>query len=101
MSNFNEEKTANGNAVEDLIESNISKNAVIVVNAHFSTYSRDGQKSSKKKLPSSFILDLPERITMYEDKASQRYYDLIETFVYNTLSKKFQTDLWSCQIWLP
>ena len=94
-------ETANKNAVEEMIESSINQNSVIVVNVHFAKYARDGKASKKKNLPNSFVLDLPERITMFEDKASQQYLDLIETFVYNTLSKKFQTDVWSCQIWLP
>lgn len=101
MSNSIDDSIANGNAVEEIIESSINQNAVIVVNVHFAKQSRDGKKSKKKELPNSFVLDLPERISMYENKDSQQYLDLIETFVYNTLSKKFQTDVWSCQIWLP
>lgn len=94
------DKVPNGNAVEDIIESSVGKNSVIVVNVKFARKTREG-KNTKRSMPDSFVLDLPERITMFEDKNSQQYLDLIETFVYNTLSKKFQTDVWSCQIWLP
>ena len=91
---------SNTNTVEEMIESQINKNSVIVVNIHYSKTSLDGSQSKKKNLPEIFVLDLPERIYGYEDKESQKYLDMIETFVYNTLTKKFQTEVMSAQVWI-
>ena len=93
-------KEANNNAVEGMIESSMGKDAVIAVNIKYSKNSMDGKPSKRKNLPETFVLDLPERITQLPDKTDQKYLDLIETFVYNTLTKKFQTEVTGCQIWI-
>lgn len=95
-----ETEKANNNAIEEMIESEMGKDAVIVVNIRYSKNSMDGKPSKRKNLPDTFVLDLPERITQLPDKSDQKYLDLIETFVYNTLSKKFQTNVEYCQIWI-
>lgn len=93
-------KEANNKSVEEIMESQLNDNAVIVVNISYARISMDGTLSKKKNLPSFFVLDLPERITQLPDKSDQKYLDLIETFVYNTLTKKFQTEVTGCQIWI-
>lgn len=93
------EKT-NGGSVEEIIENQLKENSVIVVNIRYARISMDGSMSKKKNLPEFFVLDLPERITQLPDKSDQKYLDLIETFVYNTLTKKFQTEVEHCQIWI-
>lgn len=93
-------KEANNSAVEGMIESSMGKDAVIAVNIKYSKNSMDGKPSKRKNLPETFVLDLPERITQLPDKNDQKYLDLIETFVYNTLTKKFQTEVEHCQIWI-
>jgi len=95
-----ETEKANNNVIEEMIESEMGKDAVIAVNIRYSKNSMDGKPSKKKNLPDTFVLDLPERITQLPDKSDQKYLDLIETFVYNTLSKKFQTNVEYCQIWI-
>ena len=95
-----ETEKANNNVIEEMIESEMGKDAVIAVNIKYSKNSMDGKPSKRKNLPDTFVLDLPERITQLPDKSDQKYLDLIETFVYNTLSKKFQTDVEYCQIWI-
>lgn len=95
-----ETEKANNGSVEEIIETQLKENSVIVVNIKYAKTSRDGTPSKRKNLPEFFVLDLPERITQLPDKSDQKYLDLIETFVYNTLSKKFQTDVEYCQIWI-
>lgn len=85
---------------ESIIEESLNDNSVIVVNIAYNPISMDGTRSKRKDLPKFFVLDLPERITQIPDKSEQKYFDLIETFVYNTLTKKFQTEVESCQIWI-
>lgn len=91
---------ANNGSVEEIIEGQLKENSVIVVNIKYARLSMDGNPSKRKNLPEFFVLDLPERITQLPDKSDQKYLDLIETFVYNTLSKKFQTCVDFCQIWI-
>ena len=95
-----ETENTNNGSVEEIIETQLKENSVIVVNIKYAKISRDGTTSKRKNLPEFFVLDLPERITQLPDKSDQKYLDLIETFVYNTLSKKFQTDVEYCQIWI-
>ena len=94
------EKANNGQVIEEIIENQLKENSVVVVNIKYARISMDGSISEKKNLPEFFVLDLPERITQLPDKNDQKYYDLIETFVYNTLTKKFQTEVENCQIWI-
>ena len=91
---------ANNGSVEEIIETQMKENSVVVVNIKYARISRDGTTTKRKNLPEFFILDLPERITQLPDKSDQKYLDLIETFVYNTLTKKFQTEVTGCQIWI-
>lgn len=82
------------------LEEKLNDNSIIAVNIKYERISEDGTLSKRKKLPEAFVLDLPERISQIADKTSQKYFDLIESFVYNTLSKKFQTKVSYCQIWI-
>lgn len=91
---------ANNGSVEEIIENQLRENSVVVVNIKYARLSMDGSPSRRKNLPQFFVLDLPERITQLPDKTDQKYFDLIETFVYNTLTKKFQTCVDFCQIWI-
>lgn len=95
-----ETEKANNGSIEEIIEGQLKENSVIVVNIRYSRISMDGTPSKRKNLPEFFVLDLPERITQLPDKTDQKYLDLIETFVYNTLTKKFQTYVDCCQIWI-
>ena len=86
--------------IEEVVEGSFSDNSVVVVNIRYNPISIDGVRTKRKNLPEFFVLDLPERITQLPDKSEQKYFDLIETFVYNTLTKKFQAEVANCQIWI-
>jgi len=58
-----------------------------------------GRHEYADQLPRQFTLDLPEAIWSQEGKAD--YYDVVETFVYNFLTRKFGYEVNCCQIWLP
>lgn len=90
----------NRTVVETVVENSLNSNSVIATNIKYARIAMDGTQSKKKNLPEVFVLDLPERITQLPDKNEQKYFDLIETFVYNTLTKKFQTEVEKCQIWI-
>lgn len=87
------------NTVEELIE-NVKENEVIVTNIHYFPHDISGKPTAKRNdLPESFVLDLPERILEFKDKDEEKYKDLMETFCYNTISKKFQAQIANCQVW--
>jgi len=54
-----------------------------------------------KDLPEQFALDLPENILNQANKKQNSFNDVIETFVYNFLTHKFNHEVNCCSIWLP
>jgi hypothetical protein len=54
-----------------------------------------------KELPSSISIDIPDQVLKEARKKSSSFNDVIETFCYNLLSKKFGREVNNCQIWLP
>jgi hypothetical protein len=69
------------------------------------TWSKDSlskfasKKDFSSKLPEMFTFDLPATILSQEEKPN--YYDIVETFVYNFLMRRFNHIAYRCQIWLP
>jgi hypothetical protein len=70
---------------------------VIVVNIFYKT---PVEKSKNKEYPTSLILDIPEGILKCK-KNQNKFYDTVEQFVYNTITRKYGTEVTSCQIYLP
>lgn len=58
---------------------------------------------SSSKLPEEFTLGIPSHLLPIKDNKQkyQQFKDEIEQFVYNFLTKKFDTQCTFCQIWLP
>jgi hypothetical protein len=69
---------------------------VLVVNIK---YGKELNNKVKYK-PETTVLDIPENI-LKTQKDEYKFKNNIETFVYNTLSKKYNVEINSCQIWLP
>lgn len=85
-------------SLEELVnESTTGALLAVVVNISYFPYVNN-KKTNLSDLPEYFVLDIPSRIREHEGKPD--YEDLVESFVYNTLSKKFQTEVASCQIWI-
>lgn len=53
------------------------------------------------ELPSQFTLDLSESVLKQANKKPEEFNDVVETFCYNFLTKKFGHEVNNCQIWLP
>lgn len=62
-----------------------------------------GKYRSKKdflnKLPEQTVVVLPENVTKH--KNSDNFYDIVESFVYTYLMKRYNHIANYCQIWLP
>lgn len=59
------------------------------------------KKDAEEELPSQFILDLPENVYNQANKSNNIFNDVIESFIYNFLTRKFNHEVYHCQIWLP
>lgn len=57
--------------------------------------------SKDEELPEQFTLDVPENVLNQAKKVNNEFNDIIETFVYNFLTRKFGHEVQHCQIWLP
>lgn len=53
------------------------------------------------ELPTQFTLNIPDNVLKQAGKPRNNYYDVIESFVYNFLTHKFNHEVYSCSIWLP
>jgi hypothetical protein len=69
---------------------------VLVVNIR---YGKELSNRIKEK-PEMVVLDIPESI-LKTQKNEEKFKDNVETFVYNSLSKKYNVEVNNCQIWLP
>ena len=73
---------------------------ILVCNIHWdiSTASR---KTAVSELPAQLALDIPENVLNQAKKKDNDFNDVIEQFAYNLLSRKFNCEVCSCQVWLP
>lgn len=53
-----------------------------------------------KEKPELAVLDIPEGILKNKND-NQKFMDNVESFCYNTLSRKYGREISYCQIWLP
>lgn len=64
-----------------------------------------GQYRSKhdnyEDLPAQFALDVPENKMNEANKKQNVFNDVIESYAYDFLTRKFGHEVYHCQIWLP
>lgn len=53
-----------------------------------------------KERPTTVTLDIPEGILKCKSN-KEKFYDVVEQFAYNTITKKYGTEVNRCQVWLP
>lgn len=58
------------------------------------------QKSYYGSLPNQMSFDVPENVIEQATKNPKNEYDIVETFIYNALTRKFGHEVYSCQIWI-
>lgn len=59
------------------------------------------KKDKTVELPAQFTLDLPENVLNQANKKKEEFNDVVETFIYNFLTRKYGHEVNNCQIWLP
>lgn len=66
--------------------------------------SYQGKKSQRSyygfSLPRQLSFDIPENVIEQTIKNPKITYDVVESFCYNALSRKFGHEVYSCQIWV-
>lgn len=53
------------------------------------------------ELPTQLSMTIPENVLKQANKPTNVFNDIIESYVYNALARKFGHEVWRCQIWLP
>ena len=64
-------------------------------------YGREFYSTRSKERPEMVTLDVPESLLKVKDKDDEKFRDGIESFAYNTVTRKFGAEVSFCQVWLP
>lgn len=90
---------------DDLVEKTLS-NQVYVNDITWSSKSTASYQSRREKnidvesLPRQLTFDIPATVMEQVKKDSKNEHDIIEQFIYNTLTRKYMHEVWHCQIWI-
>lgn len=55
--------------------------------------------SKLKEKPDMAILDVPDNVLRHKNK--EDFEDVVESFAYNTVTKKYGAEVYKCQVYLP
>lgn len=58
------------------------------------------KKDIIEELPTQYVIDVPQNVLNQANKKTNNFNDVIESFVYNFLTRKFNHEVYHCQIWL-
>ena len=84
------------------MENTSDKYQVFVANIHWSKKPlKNVKKTNKDSLPEYMSLDIPNQVLHEANKSKTNFNDVIESFCYNLLTKKFGWEVTGCQVWLP
>jgi len=64
-------------------------------------YGRKFYTARGKERPEMVTLDVPESLLKVKDKDDEKFRDGVESFAYNTVTRKFGAEVSFCQVWLP
>lgn len=76
-------------------------NQILITNITWNKKAIHSHSGKEEELPEQFTLDLPENVVNQANKKGNDYNDVVESFVYNFLTRKFDHEVYSCSIWLP
>jgi len=86
--------------VKELIENSIAVNSAVVVNIKYFPPTKVIKKKKFNDLVKYSIIPIPEKILKVKNKNKDKYFDMIESHVYNYLSIKAKRNVASCQIYV-
>lgn len=64
-------------------------------------YGRELYSNHNKERPEMVTLDVPESLLKVKDRDGDKFRDGVESFAYNTVTRKFGAEVSFCQVWLP
>ena len=84
-------------------ENNNDGYQVIVANIYWNSKSKvfNGKKNGNAELPTQMSLNIPDQVLEQAKKSKNNFNDIVEQFCYNLLTRKYNKEVNSCQIWLP
>lgn len=94
----NQEETLH---ITDGAEQDEQKYEVFVANISWSNKATRLSKKDPQELPQHIQLSIPENVLKQASKPSNVFNDIIESYAYNALTRKFGREVCSCQVWLP
>jgi len=53
------------------------------------------------ELPKQLLFDIPNGVLEQANKSKNNFNDIVETFCYNALFRKYKCEVNSCQVWFP
>ena len=65
------------------------------------TSMKAAKRDNDDELPLHMQIDIPDGVLREANKKKSNFNDIIETFCYNLLTKKYFKEVNRCQIWLP
>lgn len=101
-----EETTDIEKMIEVSAEEEIPHNVIFVTNIAFAKKPRL-TKEAKIKLEKdkdylrNTTLEVPEKIMILKEKNYDLFKDAVESFAYNTITRRFRSEVVSAQVWLP
>ena len=66
----------------------------------FANYQGKKEHKLQGVLPQQLTFDIPANVIEQTKKNPKDMNDIIETFICNTLTRKFMHEVWHCQIWI-
>lgn len=62
--------------------------------------SRRDKNAEIEQLPKQLTFDIPSTVMDQIKKDPNNEHDIIEQFIYNTLTRKYMHEVWHCQVWI-
>lgn len=72
-----------------------------IVNISWNTENMMKSRRAAEDLPHGMVFDVPKSVLEQANKPGNVFNDVIESYVYNVLTRKFGYELNRCQIYLP
>lgn len=94
------------NEIDEELNGRISSNQVYVNDITWNSKTTSSYQSRRDKnaevetLPSQLVFDIPATVMDQVRKDPKNEHDIIEQFIYNTLTRKYMHEVWHCQIWI-
>ena len=74
---------------------------VIITDITWNKTALRGYRDASSELPNQMTYDIPPAVLQQARGKKNVFNDVIESYIYNALTRKFGHEVYHCQIWLP